>query len=147
MIVFELACECGFTFEGWFQDRRDFENQQTAAFLVCPDCGSKKVRKILSPIRTQSSKNDTPEHPEKGTENSATLENVMEALKTVQEFVEENFEDVGTDMAAESLKIHYGVSKPRNIRGVTTELEEKRLKDEGINLLKIPMPAKGNGVN
>ena len=147
MIVFELACECGFTFEGWFQDRRDFESQQTASFLVCPECGSKEVRKILSPIRTQSSRNEAPDSSGEKTGNSVPLENVMEALQTVQKFVEENFEDVGTDMAAESLKIHYGVSKPRNIRGVTTELEEKKLKEEGINLLKIPMPAKGNSTN
>ena len=45
------------------------------------------------------------------------------ALETLQKFVAENFEDVGTDLAKESLKIHYGISEPRNIRGVTTESE------------------------
>ncbi len=69
------------------------------------------------------------------------------ALKTLQKFVEENFEDVGTELATESLKIHYGVAEARNIRGVTTDLEEKKLKEEGIAILKIPFPVKGNDVN
>ena len=57
MIVFDLACGCGYTFEGWFQDRQDFDKQQTAAFLVCPVCGGREIRKILSPIRAQSFRN------------------------------------------------------------------------------------------
>ncbi|MDH3996470.1 MAG: DUF1178 family protein, partial [Desulfobulbaceae bacterium] len=69
------------------------------------------------------------------------------ALATLQKFVEENFEDVGVDLAKESLKIHYGVAEPRNLRGVTTESEEKKLKEEGIKLLKIPMLLKSEKIN
>jgi hypothetical protein len=145
MIVFDLACNCGYTFEGWFQDRKDFECQQTASFLVCPDCGSRDIRKILSPIRTQLTKEafePSRKEPKKlDTEANAT------ALEALQEFVENNFENVGTELATESLKMHYGVSEPRNIRGVTTELEEKKLKEEGITLLKVPMPGKCEDVN
>lgn len=148
MIVFELACAgCGYTFEGWFQDRSDFENQQTASYLVCPQCGGREIRKILSPIRCKSS-NIAAENPiEKRTTESVTPEDVGRALETLQKFVEENFEDVGVDLAKESLKIHYGVSEPRNIRGVTTESEEKKLQEEGISLLKIPMPVKSEKTN
>jgi hypothetical protein len=39
------------------------------------------------------------------------------------------------------LKIHYGASAPRNIRGVSTPREEKTLKDEGIQFFKLPMPS------
>jgi len=136
MIVFDLACGCGYTFEGWFQDRQDFDKQQTAAFLVCPVCGGREIRKILSPIRAQSSRNtgDEPSHMKAAEAEPPTR-------------VADNFEDVGTELATESLKIHYGVSKPRNIRGVTTELEEKKLQEEGINLLKVPMPVKSKDAN
>ena len=34
-----------------------------------------------------------------------------------------------------------GCEEPRNIRGVSTKEEEKMLKEEGINFVKIPMPA------
>ena len=60
------------------------------------------------------------------------------------EFVEKNFEDVGADFTKEALKIHYGVTEPRNIRGVSTPEEEKTLKEEGIEFLKIPV-AKPSG--
>lgn len=146
MIVFDLACNCGYTFEGWFQDRQDFENQQTASFLVCPECGSRKIGKIPSPIRIQSSRYQEKDHSCTRVEKTDSLGSAA-ALETLQKFVEDNFEDVGTDLAAESLKMHYGATEPRNIRGVTTELEEKKLKEEGINLFKIPMPAKSKDVN
>jgi len=146
MIVFDLACICGFTFEGWFQDRQDFEKQQAALFLLCPECGSREIHKILSPIRI-SSNSDMEIPAQKDVSGSEPIESAIKALKTLQRFVEENFENVGTGLAAESLKIHYGVSEPRNIRGVTTESEERRLKEEGINLIKIPMPAKNDGLN
>lgn len=147
MIVFELACDCGYTFEGWFVDREDFEKQQTASFLICPDCGSRKIRKILSPIRTQSSRDacSRPSCPEEAGKMSA--KKIADILETMQEFICENFEDVGTELAAESLKIHYGVSKPRNIRGITTAQEEKQLQEEGINLIKVPLPAKNRDTN
>jgi hypothetical protein len=36
MIVFDLACECGLIFEGWFSDRADFACQDNLGLLVCP---------------------------------------------------------------------------------------------------------------
>ena len=148
MIVFDLACSCcGYSFEGWFQDRNDFEKQQTDAFLVCPQCGSREIRKILSPIRFQSSNITAGEPLHKSSTAAVSPEDAEKALETLQKFVEENFEDVGIDLAKESLKMHYGVSAPRNIRGVTTETEEKKLKEEGINLLKVPMPVKSEKTN
>ena len=148
MIVFDLTCTCcGFTFEGWFQDRRDFEKQQTASFLACPQCSSREVRKILSPIRFQSSSSSEDSLLQRKSLEAGATEDAGKALETLQKFIEENFEDVGVDLAKESLKIHYGVSEPRNIRGMTTESEEKKLKEEGINLLKIPMPVKSEKTN
>ena len=38
----------------------------------------------------------------------------------------------------EALKIHYGATEPRNIRGVSTPAEEEILKEEGIEFFKIP---------
>ena len=147
MIVFELACECGYTFEGWFQDRGDFEKQQSASILVCPGCGSRSIRKILSPNRTQSS-GPVKKMPPGGKEkNDNSKEGAANALAALQEFITENFEDVGSELATESLKIHYGVSEPRNLRGVTTAQEEKKLNEEGIELIKIPLPVKDKESN
>jgi hypothetical protein len=147
MIVFDLACVCGFTFEGWFQDRSDFESQQTASLLSCPHCGSREIRKILSPTHFQSSISEASYANKCSSDASVSPADAEKALVTLQKFVEENFEDVGVDLAKESLKIHYGVAEPRNLRGVTTESEEKKLKEEGIKLLKIPMLLKSEKTN
>ena len=72
---------------------------------------------------------------------------LIQALKTVQKFVEKNFEDVGSKLASESLKIHYGVEEARNIRGVVTEEEEKILEGEGIELLKVPIVSEDDKPN
>jgi hypothetical protein len=147
MIVFDLACICGFTFEGWFQDRQDFENQKHLSFLECPECGSHEIRKILSPIRFQSAESGMDSPALQNYTGSVSREDAEKALAILQKFVAENFEDVGANLAKESLKIHYGISEPRNIRGVTTDAEEKELHREGISLIKILMPTKNDGVN
>ena len=61
--------------------------------------------------------------------------------RQLYDYVDQNFDNVGADFAKEALKIHYGVSEPRNIRGVSTKQEEKTLKEEGIQFFKFPMPA------
>ena len=147
MIVFDLACSCGFSFEGWFQDRQEFDNQLSSSLLVCPECGSHEIRKILSPIRFQSAGSDVESPLQQNNTVAVSREEAEKALATLQKFVSENFEDVGADLAKESLKIHYGFSEPRNIRGVTTEAEEKQLRKEGINLIKIPIPVRSEGMN
>jgi hypothetical protein len=148
MIVFDLACICGYEFEGWFQDRQDFEKQQAEAILVCPECGSHKINKILSPISFQSvGRLPVEEPPASPAAEHDQLAEVARALDTLQKFVEKEFENVGTELASEALKIHYGVAESRNIRGVTTAAEEKLLKKEGIELLKIPMLAKDSRAN
>jgi len=60
--------------------------------------------------------------------------------KEVVEYVKNNSEDVGAGFAAEALKIHYGVAEKRSIRGSATADEEKTLKDEGVDFVKVPFP-------
>jgi hypothetical protein len=139
MIVYDLTCVCGLTFEGWFQDRHEFLSQQDKGLLVCPGCGGNDIRKILSPVATCTSlKNSLHKQPDSQNE-VVSEKSVLEALHTIKKFVEKNFENVGAKLAEESLKIHYGIAEARNIRGVVTEQEEKVLTDEGIDLLKIPV--------
>lgn len=144
MIVFDLKCICGCQFDGWFACRSDFDRQNDQGLIACPRCGSIEIRKILSPvaIHAGASRQEAPapkgEHPE------TTSAMVMQFLRSVRDFVEKNFDDVGHKLAEESLKIHYGVAEPRNIRGTATADEEKMLRDEGIELLAIPMAGKSS---
>jgi len=133
MIAFDLRCANGHIFEGWFEDSRAFESQKKKKLISCPVCNDISVFKVPTTFAIKSSGNDT-------TPSGKEIA-LAEITKKVAEFVENNFDNVGTEFATEALKIHYGVSEPRNIRGVSTSLEEKTMKEEGIQFFKVPIPA------
>lgn len=145
MIVFDLKCTCGYQFEGWFESRDDFREQNYNSHIFCPECGGSDIHKILSPIAVHTGNvNQPPSSCSSMEHNEITEETTQQFLVSVQEFVEKNFDDVGPKLAEESLKIQYGVSEPRNIRGVATADEEKMLIEEGVELLKIPIIKKSS---
>jgi len=136
MIAYDLQCSRGHTFEGWFEDRKTYLNQQKKGLISCPVCNDTFVEIIPSTFGIKSSA-DTGSR--QLTSEEAALEKIsQEAIA----FVEKNFDDVGCDFAKEALKIHYGAAEPRNIRGVSTKEEEKTLKEEGIQFFKIPLPSR-----
>lgn len=139
MIAFDLECICGCRFEGWFLSRNDFERQNDADQITCPHCGSERIHKILSPVAIHSgSGNLKPSVPNEN-DQQVTKKMAVQFLQSVQNFVEKNFDNVGPKLAEESLKMHYGVTEPRNIYGIATKEEEKMLTKEGIELLKVPL--------
>ncbi len=133
MIAYDLQCVNGHAFEGWFEDSEAYQTQKKKKLIACPACNTTQVSRIPSTFAIKSSP-----IPQKG---SLEEENLKKVGKEIVDFVEKNFDDVGCDFAKEALKIHYGVEEPRNIRGISTKEEEKMLKEEGIDFLKIPMPA------
>jgi hypothetical protein len=138
MIAFDLQCENGHSFEGWFESSGAFDKQKKRGLVTCPVCNSISVSKALSRfgiIKSNAASKDMQIDPQ------AVLENIS---KQIFDFVEKNFDDVGTDFTKEALKIHYGVTEPRNIKGISSKEEEKMLKDEGVDFIKIPMPAEKN---
>lgn len=134
MIAYDLQCSNGHRFEGWFEDSVAFERQQEQGLVCCPVCDDTAVAKIPSTFAIKSSSGSLPREMREKIA-LAALE------RQIVNFVEKNFDNVGTEFAAEALKMHYGVTAPRNIRGVSTPQEEATLKAEGIDFVKIPMPA------
>jgi len=129
MILYDLKCKEGHEFEGWFKDRESFEHQRDNNMIRCVVCNSTKVSQLPSGFAIKTSKGFTP-----------ATRAVRAVYQYVQDYLEKNFEDVGPRFAEEALKIHYGQTKKRNIRGVTTEQQEKMLKEEGIEFQKIVLP-------
>jgi hypothetical protein len=62
-----------------------------------------------------------------------------QALQLVHEYLDKHFEDVGAEFYKEALKIHYGETEKRNIKGTATTEEEVILKEEGVQFFKIPI--------
>jgi hypothetical protein len=132
MIAYDLQCVNGHAFEGWFEDNQAYLAQKKKGLIACPVCNDTEVSRIPSTFAIKSSA--IPRNI------SLQEENLKKIGKEIVDFVEKNFDDVGCDFAKEALKIHYGVEQPRNIRGISTKEEEKMLKKEGVEFLKIPMP-------
>ena len=133
MIAYDLQCTNGHCFEGWFEDEKAYLDQKKKGLLICPTCNGSDVYRIPSTFGIKSSRSVSQTRPD-------PVE--LAALgKKVSEFVEKNFDDVGCEFTKEALKMHYGVSEPRNIRGTSSDEEEKLLKSEGIEFFKFPLPA------
>lgn len=134
MIVFDLRCSNGHIFEGWFKDTQEVEERVSKGLIRCPHCGDTQVKKILSPVKLARNPRGVQisDPPEK------IAMNLL--LKSIHQFVEKHFEDVGDRFAAEALKIHYGITEPKNIRGRATAEEEEVLREEGVNFFKLPEP-------
>ncbi|BEQ14033.1 DUF1178 family protein [Desulfoferula mesophila] len=132
MIVFDLQCDQGHSFEGWFDDLKDLQQQIKKGLVSCPVCGGSQVRRVPSSFGIAKSRGVTDQ------EKAAQL-----LGRSLKRYIQENFEDVGPQFAKEALKIHYGASEARNIRGVSTDEEEKMLQEEGVDFFKLgaPQPA------
>jgi hypothetical protein len=132
MIAYDLQCAAGHSFEGWFEDEKAYKDQQKKELVACPICNDTHVSRIPSAFAIKSSRSAAP-----SISKQAELAKIG---KKIVDYVENNFEDVGVNFAKEALKIHYGVTEPKNIRGVSSEEEEKTLKKEGVQFFKLPMP-------
>jgi hypothetical protein len=132
MIAYDLQCINGHCFEGWFEDRKAYEKQEKNGLIACPVCNNTSIARIPSTFAIKSSTS-----LKKISDHQADLVNMGQKII---DFVEKNFDDVGTDFSKEALKMHYGVSEVRNIKGVSTKEEEKTLVKEGVQFFKVPMP-------
>lgn len=132
MIVFDLQCSKGHTFEGWFDSLDSFEDQHKRGLVACPNCEDTAVKKVLSPVALKKSSSS-------GRLPQPHID-YKRLAREVVEYVHKNFEDVGTRFTSEALKMHYGVTEKRNIRGAATDDEEKTLKQEGVEFFKLPLP-------
>ncbi len=135
MIVFDLECSEGHIFEAWFNDTQSFEEQKAKGMISCPYCNDNLVSKVISPVTTKTSS-----EPDEKTEEESI--DYARLAKEIVDYVDKNFDDVGTDFAKEALKMHYDVAEKRNIKGSATEDEEKMLEDEGIEFFKLSIPKK-----
>ncbi|MCE5264680.1 MAG: DUF1178 family protein [Deltaproteobacteria bacterium] len=134
MIIYDLKCQNGHKFEGWFKDRGTFEEQAAGKIIACPVCGDTEAVLIPSSVaimgresRPAAAKPEAVPSPQK-------------MIREFQEYIRKNFDDVGDKFAEVALRIHHGEEDSRSIRGTTTGSEEETLKEEGVQFIKIPLP-------
>ncbi|MBP7341138.1 MAG: DUF1178 family protein [Smithellaceae bacterium] len=134
MIIYDVKCENGHVFEGWFADRRAWIEQNGQKLVCCPVCNSANVELVPSSVAIMGRESKA---ADRGGDRAVSP---VQALRQLRQFIENNFEDVGNKFAEVALKIHYGDEEKRNIKGTTTPQEEEQLKEEGVSFVKIPLP-------
>jgi hypothetical protein len=138
MILYTLRCDKDHRFEAWFREGATFEAQAERRQVLCPTCGSQEVEKaIMAPrLGKAAAEEETP--TQKTVQLDPKAAELRQTLVKLRRHVEENCDNVGPRFAEEARKIHYGEVDPRGIYGETTDDEAKDLKEEGVDVARIP---------
>ena len=158
MIIFDLSCENGHTFEGWFNSSADFDEQLRNGLLVCANCGSTVIRRVPSAPHLGKPAGCAPEktagvapstlpnaapHGVPGSSQAAqTPASLAQAYQQVMATLAANCEDVGAQFADEARRIHYLEAPARAIRGQASDEDYEELRDEGIDVVRLPVVSK-----
>ena len=144
MIVYDLGCGNDHRFEGWFASADDYNEQTKSKLLSCPLCGDERIARVphASHLSTSSEAPAPQTPPAKGGRGlpSQYANLGAELLATVIEKVLEKTEDVGRAFPEEARKIHYREVPERHIRGTASNKEVEALRDEGIEVVALPVP-------
>lgn len=148
MIVYDLECEHSHRFEGWFGSADDFEQQVAGKVLTCPVCASGNVVRRPSAAYVNTGATEKPvralrdQSPPTSVSVPQQYANVPpEIVAQVIEHIVKNTEDVGAKFPEEARKIHYQEAPERQIRGTASRDEVESLRDEGIEVMSLPLPA------
>lgn len=142
MIVFDLGCDNDHRFEGWFSSSEDYERQQKEQLLSCPLCGSQAVQRLVTAARLNTGHAEQPaDAPQSAASDAAEYANFDPAkvLRLISRIVE-NTEDVGRAFPEEVRRIHYKEAPERHIRGTASAKEVSALREEGIDVISLPVP-------
>jgi hypothetical protein len=150
MIVFNLGCQHGHRFDGWFASADDCASQQQRGLLECPICGDKTITKHLSAPRINLGAAPAPASQAPSAEQSsapvaAEAAERMRMIAAQTAFYRhlasmlERSDDVGDRFPEEARRIHYNEAPERQIHGVATREETIELLDEGIAVLPLPV--------
>lgn len=138
MITYDLRCQNGHEFEGWFKDRKSYEKQMKARQVVCPHCNDNHVKMMITGCAIQTKNRDKAEKVKQD------LDKLNKIARKVSNYARDHFRYVGSDFPEEARKINRGEgeAEEEGIWGTTTPEEEKELKKEGVKFFKIPKPQK-----
>lgn len=146
MIVFDLHCDNGHRFEGWFGSSTDYDSQKARGLVSCPNCGSAEVGKApmapavgakgnsrseITPVKAEQLSN-TPMPPE--------VRTALETLAKAQAKALESSTWVGEKFAEKARSQHYGDAEETPIHGKATREEAQELAAEGIAIAPILFP-------
>ena len=141
MIVYNLGCANDHRFEGWFSSADDYEQQTTSKLLSCPMCGNARISRLPNAPYVSTAAERPAESPPVAKGVPHQYANVgAELLAKLVDKVIESTVDVGRAFPEEARKIHYHEAPERHIRGVASNKEVDALREEGIEVVALPVP-------
>ena len=154
MIKYKLKCKSIYCsdqneFDGWFQSIEAFENQMQSGLINCPICGDDNIIKLLATPNVRKSKPKISKNIEfqnaLGVSNSEKsylgnekIKNITTMLRTIKKEIQKNSMFVGDEFVSKARLMKEGKIKEKPIHGHGTKKEVQELRDEGIDVVKIP---------
>lgn len=131
MIRYQLRCDKGHEFEGWFRSAEAFDAQAAEGRVTCGFCGSASVEKaLMAPAVPKRGKApESRESPETG---------MIEAIARLRAHIEANSDYVGDSFVTEARAMHEGDSPARAIHGEAHPDEARALIEDGIPVAPLP---------
>ena len=174
MKVLNLCCSAQHRFEGWFDSEADYLSQIEKNLVACPLCGDMQVQRLPSAphVVTSHSRAAASSHESAQAERAASgraagdevarspsepagqpsahappldPQAMQAAWMQAVRHVINHTDDVGARFAEEARRMHYGEAEERPIRGQATPVEARSLREEGIEVASLPMPAAMKG--
>jgi hypothetical protein len=167
MIHYQLRCTSTaeeHAFDGWYRDSAAFEALARAGLLDCPVCGGTQVARALMapaiPKKGRPARNavvpvpaapaapaPAPEAPEQVPAAAAgpMPAQLRAMLQKLRAEVERNCDYVGADFAEEARRMERGETERRGIFGEASETEAEALREEGIEVARIPWVPRADG--
>ena len=136
MIKYKLDCsDCNKDFDSWFSNSKEYERLKRRNLISCHFCGSKKINKsIMAPNVNNIINNNKTELLA-----SKRKRDIKRKIENFQNFIKNNFEDVGNNFAYEARSLHYNTKgHKKGIFGSASKKQIKELNDEGITTQIFP---------
>ena len=143
MKVLNLRCAQQHCFEGWFGSEDEFNRQLAGSKIACPLCGDTNAMRLPSAPHIGAGRQAGPERSRDlvaaspQASNEVTLQSQwLRAMRRVMN----STEDVGERFPEEARRIHYGEVEERGIRGRASREDADALREEGIEVMALPIP-------
>lgn len=144
MIVYDLVCEDGHRFEGWFASSDDFTTQVENGMVSCPFCGSALIEKApMAPAVPRKGNQVAQAQPHQTMVSARMPSNAVKILNRVAQLQADALKDsrwVGQNFAEHSREMHYGEREMETIHGQATLDQAKELLDEGVPVMPLLVP-------
>jgi hypothetical protein len=139
MIRYDLICEKGHEFDGWFADSTAYDKLARKKLVECTHCGSVKTEKQMMAPGIPAKSNRKSDALKLSTPPSdPRMQQMIGMIRELRAHVEANSENVGDSFVEEARKIHYGETAQRGIHGNATPDQAKELIEEGVSVMPLP---------